>query len=233
MVNLRGGLAGLGRGLTYLGQQGMEEQQRVAADQRLQAREAALAAINAQNHEAAAVADADRDIANYKRQSPLVAAREAATLREREPYAVRDDERTAARAETAADRADTRQARHEAAAEGRAVAREEATERRQAAARNDEVVDRFTNDQGFRVLVTRSGQEITLTSRVRETRANSDILGDEGDSGGTGDTPAPTRRTLTPRTPSGPNTPPVPGARRAADGNWYVTRNGRNFRVEQ
>lgn len=190
MVNLSGALAGLGRGLTTLGQQGIEEQQRVAADQRLRDREAALARLNQTITNENQDTDVKRDITRAEAETPVLVDREARTLKVREPYRVAEETRTATRQEAHDTRADARAERAADRADSRAAAREEATERRAAAQRGDEIVDRFTNDQGHRVLVTRTGQEITLTSRVRPT-SNADDLGldDTGADAGGGATP--------------------------------------------
>lgn len=59
-LNFGGALAGLGHGLATLGQQGVEEQQRVRADQRLSDRETALATLH-HKWEEQATADAPAD----------------------------------------------------------------------------------------------------------------------------------------------------------------------------
>lgn len=248
MVNLRGGLRGLGAALTTIGTQGIEEQQRVAADRRLLDREAAFARIQQGIRRQDQDEDVKRDLGRAEAETPVLIEREARTLKVREPYRAAEDERTAARAETAADRADARQEARDSRADARAADREEAAERRAAAQRGDEVVDRFTNEQGHRVLVLRSGEERTLTSRVRPTRSDDEFDDEPGGDGvpvervraaterirrateGRGGRPVLTAR---PATRQGNEQPPFPGARRAPDGHWYVSRNGRNFRVEE
>lgn len=263
MVNLSGLGRGLGASLTYLGQQGIEEQQRVAADQRLLDREQAFAQFTQGIRNEDLNTAVDRSITEYKAQTPHVLARKEDELGVEEPYRVSAEERAAGRDEARDARTEARQERtrqrdvvhryvnadgHPVLVYGDGTERVlSGTERAPASDDPNAVVDRYTNDEGYRVLVTRGGQEIVGTERVRPTRDEGDDPG--GDDGGTGvgGLVREVARTVRPRgrqpgtlSPRGVSTradqPPVPGARQAGDGNWYIERpprSGRYFRVDR
>lgn len=260
-LNFNGALAGLGHGLATLGQQGMEEQQRVAADARLSAREMALANLHHQWEEEA-TANAPKDAALM---TPVLAARAGAVANAEAParIAMRTAEISASGAQ---------QDHHAAVEHGYHMIEQGAAESRRVVHNytNDQghpvivygdghervlsgtarapegadpaaVVHRYVNSDNHPVLVLRDGTEQVLSGTVRQNRAADDLgLGDNGDNGDTGGAaPAPPtgrggRPIIAAPRPAarGPDTPPIAGARRAADGNWYVTRGGRNFLVQ-
>lgn len=185
MVNLAGGIRGLGVALSTIGTQGIAEQQRVAADQRLLDRETAFARIQQTIRNEDLDTNVGRDVEEIKAQTPHLVAKEEALLDAREPYAeaaegraANRDEARDARTEARQDRARQRDVVHRYVnAEGHPVLvygdgterTLSGTERAPASDDPNAIVDRYTNDDGYRVLVTRGGQEIVGNERVRQT----------------------------------------------------------------
>lgn len=148
-LNFSGAIAGLGHGLSTLGQQWIEEQQRVAADARLQARERAMAGINHDYRTLEANDQSKREINQYEASTPSVVARESAVA------PIRTQERLAeVDAQTAA--GDHR----EAVQHGYRMIEQNAGEARH-------VVHNYTNDQGHPVIVYGDGRERVLFGTVR------------------------------------------------------------------
>lgn len=247
-LNLNGALAGLGHGLSTLGQQGAEEQQRVAADARLNARETALANLH---HDWA-----EQDIANapadYKAMSGVTVDR-AAQEAERVQLPLRRVE-----AQLTRDNADHNSARDFQEQMALLNARERAqfqTWRQQHGIEQADTrtLDLWRRDNGITAAANaappsrrngttgnyeeyRGGQWVDTGTRYPVSHADDLGLDDNGDAGGT---PAPPtgrggRPVIAAPRPAarGNDTPPVASARRASDGQWYVTRNGRNFLVQ-
>ena len=200
MVNLRGALRGLGEGLTMIGQQGIAEQNRVAADARLMERERAMASINQTIRNQDADTAVKRGLAEYDAQTPLVAGRQQKTLAVQEPFQEAASNRQATREEARDARVAARQEaadiRRDAAADARALAADErriAAEDRRA---GRQPVDTFTGEDGFRHYRYADGTETVGTVRVRDNSS---------DDFGVTPTPAPAatpasgRDTLTPR----------------------------------
>lgn len=244
MVNLRGGLRGLGVGLTALGAQGVEEQQRQAADRRLLDRETAFARIQQGIRREDQDEDVKRDLGRAVAETPVLVEREAATLKVREPY--RQRERADAAAAQTSNRED--QQAHDVAMESirheHRVSEQvdQETRRLEAEARTrGQVVSHWQVDaQGFLQGFNANGEVIAQSRAPHYTppgrSREDDDLGLDEPHTAPPPPPAPSsRRTLTarPAARQGNEQPPFPGARRAPDGHWYVTRQGRNFRVEE
>lgn len=256
MVNVAGGLRGLGASLAYLGQQGIAEQQRVDADQRLLDREEAFASFNQKIRNQDLDTDVDRDITKIKLETPHRVAARVAELTATEPFAERSEGRLQDRTER-----------------NRAADNSEWTRRNQIQFNNQireigvradtETAHRLQEYQlgiggGAQPRYLENGETNTYTAvypdgRQEDTgveyrRRSSDVDDDDG-GGGSGDITgvASTVREvaraarggrtpgrLSPRGVStGQGQPPIPGARQAADGNWYIQRNGRTFRVDR
>lgn len=241
MVNLRGAIAGIGRGLAQVGQFRMEQQAQADRDQRLLDREMALARFRGELEDQQAETRSLREDKEYARRTPMVIERETGTLRAREPFAVREAERAEDRQigrEERDERRDIaregRQNREWDRRESRQAAREIAAETREAQRNGRRVRDRYTNDQGYRVIVYEDGTEWTSSSRVRPTSSQSDddfLLDDEpAPPGMIDETIGEIARSTS---EAARDRPPMEGARRGPDGNWYVQQRGRWFRVEE
>lgn len=265
-LNFTGAIAGLGHGLATLGQEGIAEQQRVAADQRLTDREQALASLNHGYRESEADDTSKREINQYDASTPAVITR--ATMEARDVTI--PVQRARMQAESAVqdhhaavehgyrlsegDAAEARRVVHNYVGEdGHPVIvygdgherRLAGTTRPTEAEDPNAVVHRYVNTDNHPVLVLRNGTEQVLPGTVRQTTRPDPLgMGDDdgtggGNTGGSAPPPAaPTGRggrpvLAVPRpAASGGDTPPVPGARRGADGQWYVTRQGHNFLVQ-
>lgn len=234
MVNLSGALRGLGVGLSTLGQQAME-------DQRLTARQEALARLNQTIRNEDADTDARRDETSYARQTPLVVAR-ARDEAKNVTVPLHEIEAGIATAHTA--QAGRIQADQQARQQSFQVAlatlqhqyhmtESEASARLADALGDDNVASVQISRDGQLVTIGRNGREISHSQAGVYNPPNAGRRSPR-QPGGSGSGTSP-RQTLTPRNtvPAGNDSPPFPGARRAPDGHWYVTRNGRNFRVEE
>lgn len=250
MVNFTGGLRGLGVALTTLGTQGMAAQQRAVDDQRLLDREKAFATFQQGIRNQDADTAVDRGVDEIKFQTPHRAAAREAELAAAEPFAVASEQRTEAR-----------QARNREADNAEWTRRQDVQFRnqlREIQVRADTETaqhlreyqmgigsgqqPRYLEDGSTNTYVAQypdgHSEDTGVTLRPRASESGGD--GEGGDSGGTpGDTlvragVAAARRggTLRARTNSNPGQPPIAGARQAPDGNWYIQRGGRTFRVD-
>lgn len=94
-LNFNGAIAGLGRGLATLGTQGIEEEQRVAADQRLTNREQAMARLNQTLRTENDTLDRTRDIrSNEIRDKQQFLAHRAQITEVDQPAHIAQEERT-------------------------------------------------------------------------------------------------------------------------------------------
>lgn len=269
-LNFRGAARGLGQAMVYLGQQGMERQQREEQDQRLLDRQMALARFQQGLNLETDATDRKRDFeTNLDRDEQLI-DRRARELKIGEEYEAAEDRRTA-ETQAARDARIARQRRQERAeepidtytgADGRRVyvwpdgretfSRTPARESANGSSDGRREVDTFTDEEGYRVTVWSDGTETRSQSRARETGRggdDDDFLSGSSERGAgraVVDTAvdqvarvaergrnAPARRSGTVAAPRGRGGAPVPGARQAPDGNWYVQRGGRWYRVEE
>ena len=250
MVNLRGAFRGLGEALTTIGTQGIAEQQRQASDARLMAREQALASLNQTIRNQDADTAVKRGLAEYDAQTPLVAGRQQKTLAVQEPVQIAAETRAHDRhqQDQAAENTEwTRRNQIQFNNQLREIAVRADTETAQHLREYQMGIGsgaqpRYLEDGSTGTYVAQypdghtEDTGVTLRPRANES---SDEGGDGG--GTTGDQILQTgaraaRRsggTLRARTNSNPGQPPVAGARQAPDGNWYIQRNGRTYRVDR
>lgn len=251
-MGLRNAARGLGAALVFLGQQGMERQREEERDQRLMDRSAALARLNQTIANENADIDAKRDLWTNEVRDDQLLGRRKGELAIQEPFEERESARTTQREiarETRENREWTRRNQVEFDRWRRQHSITEDTERSRELWRHEQGLDpasrarRYLRDgnSGNYVAVDADGNQ-TDTGIAFPTSEEDDLLGLDGDEAPAparrgGSPPAPnTRRTLSARPPARQpdgERPPVPGARKGPDGNWYVTRGGRHFRVEQ
>jgi hypothetical protein len=250
-MGLRNAARGLGAALVYIGQQGMERQQREEADARLMAREQAMARLRQNIANEDADIDQKRDLVTSDLRDDQLVGRRKSELAVEEPVRVAAEERTERRETRRETRQNREWDRRQQTEFDRWRQQHDITEdttrarelwRREQGLDTEPVRYLESGETGTYVAVERDGTQRDTGIRYRERAGEDDDLDGEDDLGpevrGGGassrrmdGSPAPAGRGGRPvlQASARRNTPPpgFPNARRGADGRWYVEENGR------